>query len=65
MHIEIIDETVGDKIRQIAQDAGTSANSIGNIILTAAMHELDINLMTKNIAEAIRKGYPALVKKQP
>lgn len=63
MHIEIIDESVGDKIRQMAQDAGTSANSIGNIILTSAMRELDINLMTKNISEAIKKGYPNLLKK--
>jgi uncharacterized protein YfaT (DUF1175 family) len=62
LHVDIIDESVADKIRQMAQDAGTSANSIGNIILTAALRELDINLMTKNINEAIRKGYPDLIK---
>jgi hypothetical protein len=63
LHVDIIDETVADKIRMIAQDAGTSANSIGNIILTAALRELDIDLMTKNISNAIKKGYPSLLKK--
>jgi hypothetical protein len=63
LHVEIL-EYNGDKIRKLASEAGTSYNSMANIIIDIALREVDVSFFTKHISAAIHKTITKTVSKQ-